>query len=605
MKFIIVSIALFWSAVAFAEPKVVVTHALSLFGKPKYERGFRHFDYVNPDAPKGGMLRTSTTGTFDNFHPYTLKGEAARGNDLYDALLTGAEDDWAASYGLIAHTMEYASDYSWIVFHMRPEARFQDGTPITADDVIYTFETYLKKAIPTWRAGVDYIEKMEALDRHRIKFTLREGNIQRIMNLGSVGIIPRQFWKDHDWEQPLKEVPLGSSAYTISDYKMGQYVVWKRLKDYWAKDLPVNRGRMNFDYERVEYYRDTTVEFEAFKAGEYDFKAENVAKRWANQYVGEHFDKGFIRTESLKHSIPQRMQAFIFNVRNDLFRDVRVREALNYAMDFEWMNKNLFYGQYVRTRSYFSNTEYEAKGLPEKGELELLEPIRQYIPPRVFTEEFQPAKTDGSGSIRSNIRKALRLFKEAGWELKERRLTHAKTGRRFEFAMLRFDPNSEYVALPLQKNLKKMGIEMRIRTVDNSQFFNRLRDHDYDLVSYGFSANYYPNVNLKSAWHSGDPDNAFQFTGIGDRGIDALIEMIDSAQNHPERLGKLGAALDRVLQWNFFVIPHWHIDKFRIAYWDKFSRPKVRPKYGLGLSTWWYDAEKAKRLPKKVRATAP
>lgn len=601
-RFILFLLLLVLSSLVWAEPEIIKTHALSLFGEPKYKKGFKHFDYVNPDAPKGGMIRTSTTGTFDNFHPYTLKGDAAGGNSFYDALLTSSEDDWAASYGLIAHTMEYASDYSWIIFHMRPEARFQDGAPITADDVIYTFETYFKKAIPTWRAGVNYVEKMEALDKHRVKFTLKDGNIQRIMNLGGVGIIPKQFWKDHDWEQPQKVIPLGSSAFTISDFKMGQYVVWKRLKNYWAKDLPVNKGQMNFDYERIEYYRDTTVEFEAFKGGEYDFTSENVAKRWANQYKGPNFDKKFIIKETFKHGIPQRTQAFTFNLRNDLFKDVRVREAINYALDFEWMNKNLFYNQYTRTRSYFTNTEYEAKGLPSKGELEILNPVKEYIPPRVFTEAFNPPKTDGSGNIRSSIRKALGLFKKAGWELKNQKMTHKETGKVFEFAMLRYDPNSEYVALPLQKNLKRMGINMSIRTVDNSQFFNRLRDHDYDLVSYGFSENYYPNVNLKSAWHSSDPDNVFQFTGVQNKGIDMIIDQIDAAQNYPEQLKKLGPALDRILQWNFFIIPQWNISKFRVAYWDKFSKPKIRPKYGFGISTWWYDAEKAKKLPEKIKA---
>jgi microcin C transport system substrate-binding protein len=380
---------------------------------------------------------------------------------------------------------------------------------------------------------------------------------------------------------------------------MGQYIIYKTLKDYWANDLPVNKGQKNFKFLRYDYYRDETVSLEAFKAGEYDLRQEGVSKYWATLYKGPNFDKGHIIKEEIAHDIPQGMQALVFNIKEPVFNDPRVREALNYSMDFEWMNKNLFFGQYTRTRSYFQNTKYEAKGLPSKGELKILEPLRGKIPDRVFSEEYNPPVTDGSGNIRKQLRKALGLLKEAGWEVKDRILTNIKTGEPFEFELLIYSPTMERIAIPVQNNLKRMGIKMTIRQVDTTQFTNRMRNRDFDMISQGYSANPYPSANLKIIWHSDYIDFTYNTAGVQDPAVDLLVEGIAEAQDDEELLLDYGRALDRVLQWNFYVIPEWHISKFRVAYWNRFSRPKIRPKYDLGIDTWWIDKEKEKRLPKR------
>ena len=380
-----------------------------------------------------------------------------------------------------------------------------------------------------------------------------------------MNVLPAHFWKDKNLGEPLNTPPLGSSAYKITSYKTGQSVTYSLVDDYWAKNLPVNVGRHNFAAIKYDYYRDETVTLEAFKAGEYDIREENVAKFWATMYQGPNFDKGYILKEEITHQIPQAMQAFVFNTQSAYFRDPKVREALTYAMDFEWMNKSLFYNQYTRTRSYFQNTDYEATGLPSDEELKVLEPIKDKVPPRVFTEEYQPPVTDGSGRIRPQLRKALRLMKEAGWEVKNKVMTNVETGEPFVFELLIYSPSTERLAIPVQKNLKLMGIDMKIRTVDTTQYIKRLRDRDFDMISAGYGANPYPSPNLLIAWNSNFIDSTYNTAGVKDPAIDYLTEKIVENQQDPEALLSYGRALDRVLQWNFFVIPQWHISKFRVA----------------------------------------
>jgi microcin C transport system substrate-binding protein len=392
---------------------------------------------------------------------------------------------------------------------------------------------------------------------------------------------------------------VGTGAYTVKDFKMGQYVVYSRIPDYWAKDLPVNKGQYNFDRFRFDYYRDETVAFEAFKAGEYDIYQENIAKNWATMYKGRPFDSGYIVKEELRHEIPQGMQAFVFNTQRPLFKDRRVREALGYALDFEWLNKNFFYDQYSRTRSYFTNTEYEAKGLPSPEELKILEPIKAKIPPEVFAKEYRPPVTDGTGNIRDQIRAALELFKQAGWEIKDRKLVNAKTGESFAFELLIFSPSMARVAAPIQKNLERMGVTMTIRQVDTTQYVNRMRNLDYDMIDQGFGATAYPSIDLKQVWRSDYITSTYNTAGVQDPAIDYLIDGIVAHQTDEKALLYWGRALDRVMTWNFYVMPMWNLSSFRIAYWNKFSRPPVRPKYDLGLVSWWIDADKEAKLPKK------
>jgi microcin C transport system substrate-binding protein len=581
-----------------ASADVVVSHALAVRGKPKYPAGFQHFDYVNPNAPKGGAVTYYTLGTYDSFNRYAQRGDFEVASDSFnDPLMLGSDDEIDVYYGLIAEKVEYDSGYRWIIFHINPNARHQDGVPITAEDVAFSFNKFIAEGVPQFKSYFRLVQKIEALDRLRVKFTLSEPDKETMVNLGTLTVLPKHYWESRNLSEPLEEVPVGSGAYTVRDYKMGQYAVYERLKDYWARDLPVNRGRLNFDSIRYDYYRDQTVAFEAFKAGEYDIRVENEAKKWATQYTGPAIEAGYIIKEEIPHEIPPGMQAFIFNIQRPVFQDRRVRMALNYLMDFEWMNRNLFYNQYTRTRSYFQNTEYAATGLPGREELKILEPIRDKIPPEVFTKEYDPPVTDGSGNIRNQIRQALALLREAGWEVRNTRLVNRQTGEPFEFELMIYTDTTERIAIPFQRNLERVGIKMNIRKVDPSQYLNRWHDHDFDMVSSGFSAHFYPDTSLKITWGSEYIDSTYNQAAVQDEAVDYLLAGIDEHQGDDQALLYWGRALDRVLTWNYYVIPQWHLSKFRVAYWNRFSRPSVRPKYALGLDTWWVDPVKERKLP--------
>lgn len=583
--------------------EVITSHHLVGFGSAKYNSTFTHFDYVSPEAPKGGNVTFAEIGTFDSFNRYASRGiSVAAADSIYDKLFTNAQDEIDSYYPLIAEKVRYLDDYSWMEVDIRPQARFHDGHPITAHDIAFTFKKFMAEGVPQYRVYYKDIKKVEAVSELTVRIEMGKPDREMLFSLvQNMTVLPQHFWEEKNLAEPLNKPPVGSGPYKITSYKMGQSVIYQRVDDYWAKDLPVNIGRHNFDSIQYDYYRDETVTLEAFKAGEYDIRLENTAKFWATMYTGTNYDKGFIKKEEIDHNIPQSMQAFVFNTQRPQFEDVRVREALNYAMDFEWMNKTLFYNQYKRTRSYFQNTEYEATGLPSQQELLILEPLKGKIPERVFNQSYQPPISDGSGRIRSQLRKVLGLFKSAGWELKNKVLTNTKTGKPFSFELLIYSPTTERIAIPLQKNLKLMGIEMKIRTVDTSQYIKRLRDRDFDMVSSSYSANAYPNNNLKIAWHSDYLDSTYNTAGVHDPSIDYLVEKIADKQDDPDALLAYGKALDRVQQWNFYVIPQWHISKFRVATWDKFTRPTTRPKYDLGIDTWWIDINKAQKLPEKRR----
>lgn len=583
-----------------AAPRIIVSHALSLHGAPKYAAGFDHFDYVNPNAPKGGTLRQWVMGTYDNFNRYALRGMAAEGSDaLYDSLMTGSEDEISVYYGLIAQKVEYPDDYTWIIFDLNPKAAAQDGSPITSDDVVFSFNKFFNEGVPQFKQYYSGVAKVEALDKLRVKFTLKKGDKAMMVSLAQLNVMPKKYWEGRKFGEPSTDVPLGTSAYTVKDYKMGQYVVWQRSPTYWALDLPVNKGLLNFDFLRYDYYRDDTVAFEAFKAGDFDLYQENTAKNWATQYTGKNFANGAIIKEDIPHEIPQGMQGLVFNIQRPIFKDRKVRQALNYAMDFEWMNKNLFYNQYVRTRSYFTNTPYEAKGLPGPEELKILTPLKGKIPDEVFTTAYKPPVTDGSGEIRDQVRQALALLKESGWEIRDQKLVNAKTGDPFLFELLINSPSMQRVAVPVQKNLARMGITMNLRQVDSSQYVNRLRNRDFDMIAEGYGAMAYPSTDLNDTWRSTYIDYTYNTAGVQDPAIDILVDGCIANQENEKALLNWGHALDRVLTWNYYVIPEWNLSKFRLAYWNKFSRPTVRPKYTLGLGSWWLDTDKEARLPGK------
>ena len=584
-----------------AAPKIIVSHAISVHGQPRYKPGFKNFEYVNPNAPKGGTLRLASLGTYDNFNRYAQRGVAADDStSFYDTLLTASLDEAEMYYGLIAEKVEYPDDYTWVIFHLNPRARHQDGKPITADDAVFSFNKFVEQGVPQFKQYYQDVSKVEALDARRVRFTLSEGSRELVVALGGLTILPPQYWKDRNLSEPLTTVPLGSGAYTVKDYKIGQYLVYERLKNYWAMDLPSLKGQLNFDFVRYDYYRDENVALEALKAGEYDFREENVAKNWATLYSGPAFDSGQIVKEEIRHELPEGMPAFVFNTQRPMFQDRRVRMALNYAMDFEWMNRNLFYGQYTRTRSYFQNTEYAARGLPDKEELAILSKIRDKIPPEVFTQEYNPPVTDGSGNIRAQIQKALELLKQAGWELRGTKLVNTKTGQPLEFELLLNSPSDERVAIPVQKNLERIGVTMNIRTMsDYAQLTKRLRDRDFDMISGGYGASFFPGSDLKIVWRSDYLDYTYNTAGVQDPAVDYLIDGIEANQNDEQALLAWGRALDRVLSWNHYVIPRWHLSSFRVAYWNKFSRPEVRPKYALGIGTWWVDKAKEAKLPRR------
>ncbi|CCK80737.1 extracellular solute-binding protein [Desulfobacula toluolica] len=600
-KTIIMLIILWMTGICPADEASIISTDFSLRDTPKYGQGFTHFDYVNPNAPKGGSVTLSTTGTFDSFNRYAQRGDAAAGSEqLYDTLMTPSDDEIDVLYPLIAEKIEYSKDYTWIIFTINKNARFQDKKPITSADVVFTFNTFMTQGVPQFKSYYKNVSHVEALDTHRVKFTLKKSRLELLHSLAGLAILPKHYWETRDFSAPTTDVPLGSSGFTIDTYKMGQYVVIKRLKDYWAKDLPVNKGRHNFDLIRYDYYKDEIVTLEAFKAGEFDFRMENVAKQWATMYKGDYFDQHHIIKEEIAHDIPQAMQALIFNTQKEVFKDVRVREALTYAMDFEWMNQHLFYNQYTRTRSFFQNTEYQAKGLPSKDEIACLEPVKDKIPPRVYTSEYQPPVTDGSGNIRSQLRTALGILKKAGWQISNRKMTHQKTGQLMEFELLLYSPTMERIAIPFQDNLKKLGITLNIRRVDTTQFINRMRARDFDMITGQYAANPFPSSNLKIVWHSNFFDSTYNTAGVQDPAIDFLTEKIDQNQTDKTALLHYGRALDRVLQYNFFVIPEWHLSKFRVAYWNKFSRPAVRPRYAIGfIDTWWIDKAKQAALPNR------
>ncbi|WP_084722123.1 extracellular solute-binding protein [Photobacterium aquae] len=586
-----------------ALPSVIESTSLVGFGTAKYPSDFKHFDYVNPDAPKGGQVTYAQVGTFDSFNRYASRGVSAVGSDaIYDTLFVSSEDEIDSFYPLIAEKVRYDETYSWMEVDINPKARFHDGMPITAKDVAFTYDKFMKEGVAQYKVYFKAVKSVTATAALTAKIEMAEPNREVLLALvQGMSVLPEHIWRDLDLSEPLNSPPVGSSAYKITRYKSGQSVTYSRVEDYWAKELPVNIGRHNFDTIRYDYYRDETVTLEAFKAGEYDIREENVAKFWATLYQGANFDKGYIIKEEIPHQIPQSMQAFVFNTQSPMFADPKVREALAYAMDFAWMNKSLFYNQYTRTRSYFQNTDYEAKGLPSSDEIAVLQPIKDQIPPRVFTEEYQPPVSDGSGRIRSQLRTALALMKEAGWQVKNKVMTNIETGEPFRFELLMYSPTTERIAIPMQKNLKLMGIDMRLRTVDTTQYIKRLRDRDFEMVSSGYSANPYPSPNLLIAWNSHFIDSTYNTAGVSDPAIDYLTDQIADNQKHPDKLLSLGRSLDRVLQWNFYVIPQWHISMFRVAMWDKFARPEIRPKYSLGKDTWWVDKDKVSKLPVKRR----
>ena len=571
--------------------------AFAVIGEPKYAVNFNHYDYVNPAAPKGGNVTLSATGTFDNFNRFALRGvAAARTESLYDTLFVTSDDEPGSYYPLVAENVRYADDFSWAEIAINPRARFHDGTPVSARDVAFTFHKFMTEGVPQFRL-VYKGTTVKAIAPLTVRIELPEPNKENMLSLFSLPVMPESFWKNHKLSDPLSSPPLAGGPYRITDWRMGQYVIYSRVKDYWAATLPVNRGRWNFDTIRYDYYLDDNVAFEAFKAGAFDLRVENSAKNWATRYIGKNFAKGYIVKDEHKNESAQDTRWLAFNIQRPVFSDRRVREAITLAFDFEWMNKALFYGAYSRANSYFQNTEYAARDYPHADELVLLAPMKAELPPEVFTRLFEPPKSDGNGFDRDNLLKASKLLDDAGWVLKNRLRVNVKTGKPLSFELLIASGANDQWVLPFKKNLARLGVTMNIRQVDIAQLTNRKRSRDYDMMQTLWAAQPWPSSDLQISWASGYIDSSYNAPGVKSPVIDALIAKIVAAQGDKEKLLPLGRALDRVLTWNYYMLPMWYMGEDRVARWDKFSLPAVRPVYTLGFDTWWYDVNKAAKLP--------
>jgi microcin C transport system substrate-binding protein len=571
--------------------------SFAVIGEPKYAVNFTHFDYVNPAAPKGGHVTLSSIGTFDNFNRFALRGNAAvRTESLYDTLYTTSDDEPGSYYPLIAEMARYADDYSWVEVTLNPKATFHDGSPIRASDYAFTFQKFMTEGVPQFRL-IYKGTTVKAIAPLTVRIALAEPGKENMLSLLSLPVMPEKFWKDHKLSDPLAKPPLGSGPYRISAWRMGQYVTYSRVKDYWGAALPVNRGRWNFDSIRYDYYLDDNVAFEAFKAGAFDMRAEGSAKNWATRYIGNNFASGYIVKDEQKNTSAQDTRWLAFNIQRPMFSDRRVREAVSLAFDFEWMNKALFYNAYSRTTSYFQNTEYAARSYPDAAELTLLAPMKADIPPEVFTSVYTPPVSKGDGYDRENLLKASDLLTEAGWVMKGKKRVNAQTGKPFVFEMLLPSGGNNQWVLPFQHNLARLGITMEIRQVDNSQITNRLRTRDYDMMPRVWRAMPWPSSDLQISWSSQYIDSTYNSPGVKNPVIDKLIAQIIQAQGNKDQLLPLGRALDRVLTWNYYMLPMWFMSADQIAYWDKFSMPGTRPVYSLGFDNWWYDVNKAAKLP--------
>ena len=572
---------------------------IALHGAPKYPANFTHFDYTNPDAPKGGELRLSALGTFDTVNPFTLKGVGAENAAMvFETLMAGSMDEPFSQYGWIAESVTVAPDHSWVSYRIHPEARFHDGSPITPDDVIFSFETLRDKGQPFYRRYYKDVAKAEKTSDHDVRFSFKDTtNAELPMIMGQLPILSKKFWQGKDFAATTLEPIMGSGPYEIDNVEQGRSITYKHVKDWWAKDLSVNRGRYNYDTIRTDYYRDVTVALEAFFAGRYDFHLENVAKNWALAYNTPAVKDGLIKRDNLKNELPAGMQGFVFNTRRPLFQDRRVREALNYAFDFEWSNKNFAYNAYERTKSYFENSELAAHGAPTADELKILESYRGKVPDEVFTKDFTLPTTDGSGDARDNLRKAADLLREAGWNLKDGKLLNAE-GKQFAFEIVDAEPMFERWTQPMLRNLERLGIKATFRTVDSSQYQNLMNDYDFDMTISVFSQSLSPGNEQYSYWSSSKADvkGGRNLIGVRDPVVDDLLGKLVHAKSR-EDLVTICHALDRVLLWQYYVIPHWHIGSYRVAYWDRFGMPQTMPKYGLDIvDAWWIDPAKSSKI---------
>ncbi len=605
-------------------------HCLAYYDECKYKDGFTHFDYVNPAAPKGGAVKLAENGTFDNLNPFILKGVKAPAiAGLFESLMVSSMDEPESMYGLVAESASVAPDNGSVEFFLRKEARWWDGTAITPDDVVFSFYTLRDKGDPTYKIMYAPVAKVEKTGERSVKFTFTDNKNKELpLIVAQMPILSKAYYSKVDFEKTTLEAPMGSGPYKVESVDQGRFIIYKLIPDYWGKDLPVMKGQYNFDTIRYDMYRDENVALEALKAGEYDFRQEYIARSWATAYDAPAVKDGRLIKRVIEHKIPQGMQAFIFNTRQPKFSDARVREAIGLALDYEWENKTIFYSAYARNKSFFENTDFEAKGLPEGKELELLEPFKCHperaeseskdllkdssatplhgsaqndkdcLPPALFTTEFKNPVTDGSGNNREQLLKADKLLAEAGWLVKDGKRVNQK-GEQLSIEFMLRQPTMERVIGPMRKNMERLGIVSSIRMVDDSQYQKRTDESDFDMVSIWINRGvFYPGNEQISLWHSSQADvkGGNNLAGAKNKAVDAMLEQLVSAKDK-ESLVAAGRALDRVLLWEHYVIPHWHSNGFRVAYWNKFGIPDVTPKYNLGFQTWWIRPQVGNQKP--------
>jgi microcin C transport system substrate-binding protein len=587
-------------------------HGLSLFGEVKYPAGFKHFDYVNPQAPQGGLIRRLAVGTFDNFNVVVsgVKGSLASGTELFmETLTTSALDEVSTDYGLLAEAVSYPDDRSSVTYRLRANARWHDGQPITPDDVVFSFET-LKQNSPFYGAYYRHVTKAEKKGEREVVFTFDgPGNRELPQIVGQIPVLPKHWWqgsdksgKKRDVTQTTLEPPLGSGPYKVRQVAPGRTILYEKVADYWGKDVNVNVGSNNFDQVRFDYYRDTTVALEAFKADQLDFRTENSAKNWATGYDFPAVNDKRVVLEKFPIRNVGMMQAFAFNTRRDKFKDARLRRAFNFAFDFDEMNRQIFFGQYQRIASYFAGTELAATGLPTGLELEILQTVKDKVPAELFAKPYSNPVNGNPQAVRTNLREALTLLRAAGYEVRNTKLTDTKTNTPLTVEFLVEDPATERFVLFYKPSLERIGIGVSVRSVDAAQYENRLRQWDYDIVVASWAESLSPGNEQRNYWSSqaADVPGSRNLIGIKNPAVDELINRVVFAKSR-EELVAATKALDRVLLWNFYVVPQWTYTFQRTARWDRFGHPETMPKYGQAAfpNIWWWDKEKAAKVPQR------
>lgn len=590
------------TALAADADEVPTVHGLALYDEPELPLGFDHFPHVEPEAPKGGtMTRAAVGSSFDSTNPFIIRGTPAIGiSQIYDTLLESNPDEPFSAYGLLTEGIRLDPQRHWIEFDLRPEARFHDDEPVTADDVVFSFELLTEQGNPFYGAYYADVASVEALDPHTVRFEFANNHSRELpLIVGQLPVLPRHYWEERDFTAPTLARHPGSGPYRIAEVEPGRRIVYQRVEEYWGRDLPVNRGRHNIDRLIYDYYRDRDIAWEAFKSGVMDYRIDARAATWAIGYDFPAYRDGLVKRITVPDGQPAPMQAFVFNLRRDKFEDPRVREALSLTFDFPWLNANLFYDTYRRTESFFQNSEMAARGLPSEAELELLEPHREALPERVFEAEVP---IDHPRDLRERLRLALTLLREAGYEVEDGVLVHSDTGRPLSLEVLMFDTGMERVVQPMLRNMARLGVQGSIRIVDINQYLNRLRSFDFDMVIGQFPQSNNPGNEQREFWTSdfADTPQSRNLMGLADPVVDDLVERLIRADSR-EELNTITRALDRVLLWGFYLIPQYHSGETRIAVWDKFAWPEPFPEYGMDLAAWWVDAEREAELNRRLR----